>query len=304
MNSQESKKKRVIALGFFDGIHLGHAMLLKRVNEIAERDNLIPSVMTFDAHPRSLIRGNPIPLINSTNDRTWLINRLFNIDDVIMLHFDKETGNISAEDFIEHLVNVFGARHLIAGHDFRFGSGAVGDRNLLTQECERRGIGCDIIQEVTLEGKTVSSSLVRRLIADGEIEKANKFLGHPHVLTDVVGYGFRLGRKLGTPTINMCFPDGVLIPAYGVYASKVYLEDECEYIGVTNIGVRPTVDNSGEVTAETHIMNLNKNLYGHQVRVEFHTLLRPETKFSGVDELKEQIHRDCIAAMDYFNKLC
>jgi riboflavin kinase/FMN adenylyltransferase len=257
--------------------------------------------MTFDAHPRSLIKGKPIPLINSTNDRTWLINRLFNIDDVIMLHFDRATGNISAEDFIEHLVNVFGACHLIAGHNFRFGSGAVGDRNLLKKECKQRGIGCDIIKEVTLDGITVSSSFIRRLIADGEIEKANEYLGHPHVLTDIVGYGFRLGRKLGTPTINMCFPNGVLIPAFGVYASKVFLDDESEYIGVTNIGVRPTVDSSGEITAETHIMDLNQNLYGHQVRVEFHTILRHETRFSNIDELKQQIHRDCNAAVDYFN---
>ena len=289
-------------MGFFDGLHLGHAMLLKRANEIGERDNLIPSVITFDAHPRSLLSGKPEPLINSTTDRAGLINRLFNIDDIIMLHFDKETGSISGEDFIKHLVNVFGACHLIAGHNFRFGSGAVGDRHLLACECKRSGLGCDIIQEVTLDGVTVSSTLIRELIADGEMEKANKYLGHPHVLTNIVGYGFRLGRKLGTPTINMCFPDGILIPAFGVYASKVFLDDGSEHIGVTNIGVRPTVDNSGEVTAETHIMNLNKNLYGHQVRIEFHTLLRPETKFSGVDELKEQIHRDCKAAVDYFNK--
>jgi riboflavin kinase/FMN adenylyltransferase len=133
------------------------------------------------------------------------------------------------------------------------------------------------------------------------MERANEFLGHPHVLTDIVRYGYKLGRTLGTPTINMCFPDGVSVPAFGVYATKVFLENKrIGYTGVTNIGIRPTVDDSGDITAETHILNFERNLYGCKVRLEFYKYLRPEIVFDDVDKLKAQILKDCEAVSDYF----
>jgi riboflavin kinase/FMN adenylyltransferase len=136
------------------------------------------------------------------------------------------------------------------------------------------------------------------------MEHANAFLGHPHVLTDIVHYGYRLGRTLGTPTINMCFAPGVLIPAHGVYATKVYLDNGSSYIGVTNIGIRPTVDNSSidHVTAETHILDYRGNLYGKQVRIEFYSRIRPEQKFSDINQLKQQIINDAGSAREYFSK--
>jgi len=300
------QKKRVIALGFFDGIHIGHAALMKRVLEIGEKTNLIPSVITFDSHPRSLVDGNAIPLINSPEDRTGLLRRVFCIDDIIFLHFDKTTVSMTWSKFIDHLVEEFGARHLVAGKDFKFGFRAEGSSKLLVKKCTETDIGCDIIPDVMYDGIVSSSSYIRDLLSDGDIERANAFLGHPHVLTDIVRYGYKLGRKLGTPTINMRFSPGVIVPAFGVYATKVYIEDmgiagdEEGYTGVTNIGIRPTVDDSGLVTAETHILNFQRNLYGHRVRVEFHKRLRPEVKFNNVDELKDQIHKDCTAASDYF----
>jgi len=293
-------KERVIALGFFDGMHIGHSALMKKTLEVGTEKKLIPSVITFDTHPICLINGENIPLINSMDDRAGLIHRVFGIDDVIFLHFDKETARMPWDKFIDHLVDEFGARHLVAGYDFRFGSGGKGNRDLLVSKCRESGIGCDIIPEVKYDGIKSSSTYIRELIADGNMERANIFLGHPHVFTDVVRYGYRLGRTLGTPTINMSFQPGVLIPAFGVYATKVFLDDGNEHIGVTNVGIRPTVDNGGQVTAETHILNYQGNLYGRQVRIEFHTHLRPEIKFGDVTELKEQIQKDCAAAMEYF----
>ena len=297
------EKKRVIALGFFDGIHSGHSALMKKALEVSIEKNLIPSVITFDAHPLGLVSGKTVPLINSPEDRAGLIHRLFGIDDIIFLHFDRETSQMPWDRFIGHLVSEFGARHLVAGHDFRFGKGGAGNAELLTQKCAEIGIGCDIIPEIRLDGVTSSSTYIREMIAAGDIERANMFLSHPHVLTDVVRYGYRLGRTLGTPTINMIFQDGVLIPAFGVYATRVCLDDGSVHPGVTNIGVRPTVESSnpGQVTAETHILNFQANLYGRQVRIEFHKRLRPEKKFSGADELKAQIHEDCLAVMSYFS---
>jgi len=295
------EKKRVIALGFFDGIHIGHSALMSRTLEIGKAKDLIPSVITFDAHPLSLVSGTSVPLINSPEDRADLIHRVFGIDDIVFLHFDKQTSNMRWDDFIVNLTEEFGARHLVAGYDFHFGSGGMGNSMLLAEKCAELGVGCDIIPEVKYDGVTSSSTYIRELIAAGDFERANTFLGHPHVFTDIVRYGYKLGRTLGTPTINMRFSDGVLIPAFGVYATKVYPETGGEYIGVTNVGVRPTIDNSnGTVTAETHILNYQGNLYGRRVRIEFYKHMRPEIKFSDTDELKAQILRDCASAQGFF----
>ena len=290
------EKKRAIALGFFDGVHIGHCALMRRTIEIGREKGLVPSVITFDAHPLSLISGTTVPLINSPEDRAGLIHRLFGIDDIIFLHFDRITASMPWDEFIDHLIDEFGARHLIAGHDFRFGSGGKGNSGLLLEKCRELNLGCDIIPEVQYDGVTSSSTYIRELISTGNMERAGAFLGHPHVLTDVVRYGYRLGRTLGTPTINMCFQSGVLVPAFGVYATRVFTGDGKERIGVTNVGVRPTVDNSDQITAETHILDYQGNLYGRQVRVEFYTRLRPEKKFDDVEALKAQILRDCDAA--------
>ena len=295
------EKKRVIALGFFDGIHIGHSALMSRTLEIGKEKELIPSVITFDAHPLSLVSGTSVPLINSPEDRADLIHRVFGIEDIVFLHFDKQTSNMRWDDFIVNLTEEFGARHLVAGYDFHFGSGGMGNSVLLADKCAELGIGCDIIPEVKHDGVTSSSTYIRELISTGDFERANTFLGHPHVFTDIVRYGYKLGRTLGTPTINMRFSDGVLVPAFGVYATKVYPETGGEYTGVTNVGVRPTIDNSnGTVTAETHILNYQGNLYGRRVRIEFYKHLRPEIKFSDTDELKAQILRDCASAQEYF----
>jgi riboflavin kinase/FMN adenylyltransferase len=295
-----TEKKRVIALGFFDGVHIGHSALMRRALAAARESGLVPSVITFDAHPIGFVTGRGVPLINSPEDRAGLIQRLFGIDDIIFLHFDRETASMRWDKFVEHLADEFGARRLIAGHDFRFGSGGEGDAALLQEKCRALGLGCDIIPEVKLGGVTSSSTYIRELIARGDIATANEFLGHPHVLTDFVRYGYRLGRVIGTPTINMCFADGVLIPAHGVYATRVYLGGDGGHIGVTNIGTRPTVSDSDRVTAETHILNYQGNLYGKTVRVEFFERIRAERQFGGVEELKEQIARDCGSVTEYF----
>jgi len=297
------EKKRVIALGFFDGIHIGHAALMKRILEISGKTALVPSVITFDSHPQNLVDGINIPLINSPEDRAGLLRRVFGIDDIIFLHFDKSTVNMKWDEFIQHLVEEFGARHLVAGADFKFGNNGDGNSKLLLSKCEELKIGCDIIPDVSFEGIVSSSTYIRYLLSAGDMERANSFLGHPHVLTDVVRYGYKLGRTLGTPTINMRFSPGVLIPAFGVYATKVYIENSDEQIGVTNIGIRPTVDDSKYITAETHILNFQRNLYGHRVRIEFYKRLRPEIKFKDINELKKQIRIDCMTASGYFNSM-
>lgn len=297
-------KKRAIALGFFDGVHIGHSALMKRAIEVAKHTELIPSVITFDRRPMSLVTGGEQELITSPEDRAGLILRLFGIEDVIILHFDAETLRMPWDEFVEHLVREFGARHLIAGHDFTFGYKGIGDADKLVQKCGQMDIGCDIIPPVIHKGRVSSSTYIRSLLKNGEIELANEFLGHPYVLTDYVRYGYKLGRTLGTPTINMSFGSGVLIPAFGVYATRVCLANGAVHLGVTNIGTRPTVSGGDTaVTAETHILDYDKNLYGRTVRLEFHTMIRPEQKFADKEALREQIMRDCDSVRLYFGEV-
>ena len=293
-----------MALGFFDGVHIGHGALMRRVVEISEKEHLTPAVVTFDSHPLSMVTGNNVPLINSAADRAGLIRRIYGIEDIIFLHFDSKTMHMPWDEFVVTLKNEFGAVHLVAGHDFHFGDRGEGNPQLLAEKCAELGMGCDIIQPVKYNDIISSSTYIRSLIEKGDIEQANKFLGHPHVLTDFVREGYKLGRTLGTPTINMCFEPGVLIPLKGVYAAKVCLPHGNIYSGVTNVGVRPTVDTStSAVTAETFILDYDGNLYGKTVRIEFYKLLRPEMKFSGIDELKRQILSDAERTREYFKNL-
>ncbi|MCL2078400.1 MAG: bifunctional riboflavin kinase/FMN adenylyltransferase [Oscillospiraceae bacterium] len=325
--------KRVIALGFFDGIHIGHMALLRRTLEIASGKDITPCVITFDALPQNLINASssPVPLINSPQDRAGLISRLFGIDDIIFLRFDKKLAAMPWDEFIDFLAMQYGARHFVVGGNFRFGSGRAGNSAALEQKCRLDGLGCDIIEDVIYDNVVSSSTYIRKLLACGGTERANAFLGHAHILTDIVRRGERLGRNLDAPTINMRFAPGVLVPAFGVYATRVYINlcgDErtvgtrrpdaraagiTSYrgapvaaiddglLGVTNIGVRPTVDDSGNITVETHIPDYNHDLYERKVRVEFYKRLRPEIKFSDIKELRAQIQKDCALAKAYFD---
>jgi riboflavin kinase/FMN adenylyltransferase len=206
-------------------------------------------------------------------------------------------------EFVERLSTEWNAAYLVAGHDFRFGYKGAGNAERLIEKSHELGIECAIIPEVKYKGITSSSTYIRKLIADGDMEQANEFLGPPHVLTDIVHYGYRLGRTLGTPTINMCFQEGVLIPAYGVYATRVYLDDGSEHIGVTNVGVKPTINHTDHVTAETYILDFTGNLYGKMVRIEFFRRLRPEIKFGSIEELKTQILKDAESSYEYFHNI-
>ena len=291
--------RRVIALGFFDGIHIGHAELIKRTRDIAGNIGAKPSVLSFDTHPDVLVKGESVRLINNAAARSELLERLFGIDDIIYLHFNESVMRMLWTEFAESMITEIRATHLVVGHDFRFGYRGEGTAERLADFCAKRGVGCDIIPKVELDGITVSSTYIRNLISEGDIERANIFLGHPHVLVDTVRYGYKLGRTIGAPTINMRFPDGVLIPRYGVYATKVYLEDGA-HSAVTNIGVRPTVSGGTAVSVESFILDFEGNLYGRQVRVEFFSFLRDEMKFENVEDLQAQIKRDAEATRKYF----
>ncbi len=296
------KKKRVIALGFFDGVHLGHGALLRRVAEEAEHRGVIPAAVTFDTHPERLIVGAPMPLISSPLDRAELMRRYYGIREIIVARFDERMMRMPWEDFVVNfLVKENGAVHLVAGHDFHFGYKGEGNPTLLQAKCAELGIGCDIIPKVEIQGITVSSTYIRGLLSQGEIERANYFLGHPHTLTDTVRHGKKLGSTLGFPTVNLRFAPGVLVPAKGVYATKAFLENGDCRLAVTNVGTRPTVDDHGEVNVEGFLLDFDGDLYGQTLRMEFYHFLRPEVRFASLEELRVQVMRDAEATRAYFS---
>ena len=289
-------KKRVLALGFFDGVHLGHAALIRKTVERASALDAVPAVLTFDVHPDTLVHGDPVPLITSPEDRAELIRRLFGVEEILSLRFDEHLMHMPWQEFLRWVHEEFAAVHLICGHDFTFGWKGEGNPERLQDGCAALGMGADVIPKVTMDGETVSSTRIRALLQAGDLAEANRLLGHPHALTDVVRTGYRLGRKLGAPTINMRFGEGVLIPAHGVYAGRLRIEGETgDRWAVTNVGVRPTVSDSQQVSVESFILDYEGNLYGRRVRLELLEFLRPERKFADTDALKAQITRDAAA---------
>lgn len=297
------QERRVIALGFFDGVHLGHGALLRRVTEQAALMEAIPSAVTFDTHPENLILKAPtVPLLSSPLDRGELMRRYYGIRDVIVAHFDERMMRMPWREFVtDYLMKENGAVYLVAGHDFHFGYKGEGNPERLKALCDELGIGCDIIPKVERDHITVSSTYIRTLVAQGEMERANEFLGHPHTLTDTVAHGKKLGATLGFPTVNLRFQPGVLIPAYGVYATRVWFENGESRPAVTNVGVRPTVDDGDKVTVEGFILDFHGDLYGQTVRMEFYKRLRGERKFASLEALKEEVMRNAEQTRAYFN---
>ena len=287
-------------MGFFDGVHIGHAALLDMTKRRAAEKGAVPAVLSFDVHPDNLVKGVKVPLLNGPEGRTDIIRRLFDIESVIYIHFNETVMRMPWQDFVGSLTNELDACHFVVGYDFHFGFRGEGTAEKLAGYCAERGLGCDIIPAVKLEDVTVSSTIIRSMILSGDMEKAGRFLGHPHTLIDTVRYGYQLGAKLGTPTINMQFPPGVLVPRYGVYAAKVHLDTGEEHIAVTNIGVRPTVSGEDRVSVESYILDYSGDLYEHRVRVEFYKFLRAERKFESLEALREQIVRDAESTRAYF----
>lgn len=295
------QEKRVIALGFFDGVHMGHGALLRAVKNAADAFGYLPAAVTFQRHPKDLIPGaEHVSLINTPEDRAGLMKRLYGIEEVIALPFDEHMRDMPWQDFVtEVLVRQYGAAYLVAGHDYRFGAKGEGDTRRLAQLCAQLGLGCEVIGKVEIDGVTVSSTYIRALLQTGDMQRATRFLGHPHTLTGTVVCGQEVGRTIGIPTANLLLPAEVLTPAFGVYAAQVWVGEQT-YMAVTNIGVRPTVNDGRGVTVEPWLLDFSGDLYGQTIRLELYRQLRGERKFSSLEALREEILRNAAQTRAYF----
>ena len=293
--------QRVVALGFFDGVHLGHQALMHRTVQRAVELGVRPSVISFDAHPDTFVHGVKVPLLGSVADRKDLIARIGGIRDIIMIHFDRKFMQMAWDDFLTSVQRDLGAVHLVMGRDFCCGYKGLGTAERIAAWCTEHGMSSDIVSEVYVDGIVVSSTHIRSLVASGDMETAARFLGHPHTLTDTVGYGYRIGRSIGAPTINTGIPENVIVPRHGVYATRVWLP-EGPKPAVTNVGLRPTFDSDDRLTVESNILDFNGNLYGSQVRLEFLRFLREERRFPSPEALGAQIQRDIAETRGYFSE--
>lgn len=293
----------VLALGFFDGVHAGHGGLLRRTRQVADRLGVPAAALTFDTHPDTLVFGAEVPLLNTPADRAYLMRACYGIDEILTLHFDRAAMSQPWDRFAaQTLLGAYGAVHLVCGHDFRFGDRGMGTAEKLAAFCAARHVGFDKIDEIQVDGETVSSTRIRRLLEAGEMERAVRCLGHPHVLSGRVVSGRRLGHTLGIPTANLALPPSLLRPRFGVYAAKAYFDGQAR-LAVVNIGSRPTVGGS-HVTVEPWILDFDGDLYGHMLRLEFYTFLRPERKFSSLEALKSEIQRNAEQVRAYFHGRC
>ncbi len=288
--------KKVYALGFFDGVHLGHQALIAQCVQLAKELDAVPGAVTFDIHPQSLVSGQIPPMLNTVSERMRLL-RFYGIRQVHTLQFDRETMQMPWRDFFRYLVEELDAGALVCGDDFRFGSKGEGNAQLLAAACEQAGIACAVVPEQTVDSIRVSSTHIRSLIEQGQMEQAVKFLGHPHVLSGPVVSGRKLGRTIGVPTANLELPEGLVVPRLGVYACKTVVDGR-EFPAVTNVGMRPTV-NGHHITVEPWILDFDGDLYGRTIPLYFYKYLRPEVKFASLEELQAQILKDAEKTRDF-----
>ena len=280
--------KYIYALGFFDGVHLGHQQLLRACCRLAEEHGCKTAAITFDRHPKSLFTENPTVLISSVPDRKLLLNR-YGIDSVRVLPVIREVMDLPWQEFLQILLDD-GAAGFVCGDDFHFGRRGEGNAEKLLAFCREKGLPCEMVPEQSLGNIRISSTYIRRQIETGDMATAVRFLGHPYTLTGTVVHGQKLGRRLGIPTANLHLPAGLAIPKFGVYACCVLI-DGSRYPAVTNIGTRPTVAGEG-ITVEPWILDYSGNLYGREITIEFYKFLRPEQKFPSLEALQREIRRN------------
>ena len=287
--------KTAVALGNFDGVHIGHSAVLKQAAHMKSEYSFLPVALLFKTHPCECF-GKKTSLLTSYEKRNELISqaglKIFEIDFNLV-------KDMSGEEFVQKIIiEKMNAGAVCCGYNYRFGKNSSCTSETLEKICRKKGLVLSVSKKVEIENIPVSSSEIRKLIAEGNVALANKMLGREFSFSGKVFFGASNGKKLGSPTANQYFADNAAVPKIGVYASSCVLGGQ-EYIGFTDVGRRPTFDN-GEVRAETHLFGLDRELYGENIEVKLHEFLREETKFPTKDELIKQLRLDREKVIEYF----
>ncbi|TNJ36618.1 bifunctional riboflavin kinase/FAD synthetase [Prosthecochloris vibrioformis] len=284
----------VVTVGSYDGVHMGHRKIIARMQESAREQGWRSVVVTFDPHPRKVVKdGEGVPgLLTLPEEKERLLGEL-GIDILFVISFDEEFARRSSEWFIDELlVAVIGARRMVIGYDHGFGSGRKGSRDTLKAMAERDGFTVEVVEEVRLQSQHFSSTRIRSLLSEGRVREANLFLGASYMVSGEVVHGRALGRKLGFPTVNLALSSQEkLLPKSGVYASLVEV-DGVERVAMMNIGQRPTLDDGRPVTIEAHILGHEGDLYGRNLVFRLLERLRDEERFPSLEALRAQLEED------------
>ncbi len=290
------------AIGNFDGVHRGHRCLIERAVTMADRlsaqcgEEVKSGVFCFSSPPSDFLSNDPPRHISTLSDKLELFGKI-GADFAIVADFEA-IRHLTAENFISLLKDECNCKGMICGFNFRFAKGGMGNAELLASSFGENG--CIIPPVLCDRGEPVSSSRIRALIADGEVAEANKLLGHPFTVKGTVKHGKALGRQWGIPTVNLDFGEKSLLPGKGIYISSVSVGGR-SYPAVTNVGTRPTVEDSGRINCETHLTDFSGELYGEDITVELLLKIRDEKKFASEEELAEAIRKDVAASRNYFS---
>lgn len=282
----------VATIGFFDGVHRGHQCLIDQVVEQARQRGLWAMLVTMNRHPRQVVHSDYVPqLLTSLDEKKTLLEGTL-ADAVHVLDFTAEMSHLTAREFMQQVLHdQLGVRVLVMGYDHRFGHGG-GTHEQYVQWGKETGI--EVLLAHELAGEHASSSSIRQMLAEGDVEGAAQLLGHPYTVSGPVVRGYQVGHELGFPTANIGLPADKLIPRQGAYAVWVVLSDGSRHAGMLNIGMRPTVDNGSALSVEVNLLDFNGNLYGQHLTVELVSRLRSEVRFASLDELRQQLQQDCL----------
>lgn len=295
-------KKSVVTIGTFDGVHKGHLDILDHVIQKAEEINGRGFVITFKPHPRTIVaKKDDIFLLTTYEEKIELLKKR-GIENLLIINFTKEFSNLTAKEFVDNIIcDKIGAVHLVIGYDHKFGKDRVGNQSRLTELGMKRNFTVSTVAPVEFNGEIISSTKIRKALFDGNIQKANSFLGRNYSIEGKVVEGTKRGRIIGFPTANIEVENKLkLVPKNGVYAVKVSF-NSMVYFGIMNIGVRPTFEDSKRRFIEVYILDFNGNIYGKKIKVEFLKRIRDEKNFSSKEKLIEQIKNDKKNVEEYIN---
>jgi len=287
-------EKTALAMGKFDGIHLGHKKLLNMILD-QKQDGLKTTVFTFEPSPEEFFVGHTVRQLFTREEKRRAFEKM-GVDILVEFPLTADTAATPPEDFVRTiLVEDLKAEYIAAGTDVTFGDKGRGDQYLLRNMSKELGFELHLIDKVMLDGQEVSSTRVRNVVADGDMPMAKRLLGDDYSVSGIVEHGAHLGTTIGVPTVNVLPPENKLLPPFGVYKSVVMVDGKV-FKGMTNIGRKPTVSDSGRVGVETYIYDFDEDVYGKYIEVRLLEFMRPEMKFEGVEQLKAQIHSDIEAA--------
>lgn len=299
-------KNPVVTIGTFDGVHLGHRKIISRLHDLAASIDGESVIFTFDPHPRKVVAASEtnLRLLTSLDEKIALFEQS-GIDHLVVYPFTPEFAQLTYEEFVEQiLVGQIHTRSLVVGYDHKFGKGRQGDFDLLKNCADRLGFQIEKLDVLLMNESHISSTKIREAIQSGDFETANAFLGYRFSLHGTVVEGQKIGRTINYPTANIDTSDpDKIIPGYGVYAVVVTVQNT-EYLGMLNIGSRPTVNhNADNRTVEVNILDFDADIYGEEIKVVFYHKLREEQRFASLDALKEQLAKDKINTKSFFETL-